>query len=243
MGAEPATPGYKRLSVLVPVYNERATVGEIIRRMRRVTLPGDLELEVLVVDDGSTDGTDKVLSAIEDSTVRVLRHEHNQGKAACIRTALACARGDVILVQDADLEYDPEDWPALLAPLLKGRAQVVYGSRYLGARRTTGYWAHVGNRFLSLATDVLYNTNLSDVETCYKLFDRSVLDTITIESDRFDFEPEVTAKLLRRGVRIYEVPITFAGREQGEGRKYGGRDTLRALAALVRFRFGRAGRP
>ena len=243
MGTELDRPPYKRLSVLVPVYNERSTVGEIIRRMRRVELPGDLDLEIVVVDDGSTDGTEKVLAAIEDSTVRVLRHDVNQGKAACIRTALACARGDVVLIQDADLEYDPEDWPALIDPLLKGRAQVVYGSRFLGARRTTNYTTHLGNRFLSLVTDVLYNTNLSDLETCYKLFDRRVLDAIAIESERFEFEPEVTAKLLRAGVRIYEVPISFVGREEGEGRKYAPRDTLRALRALVRYRFSRAGRP
>jgi glycosyltransferase involved in cell wall biosynthesis len=242
-GPGTAPPPYKRLSVLVPVYNERATVGEILRRMRRVELPGDLDLEIVVVDDGSTDGTDKVLSAIEDSTVLVLSHDANRGKAACIRTALARARGDVVLIQDADLEYDPEDWPALLAPLLWARAQVVYGSRFLGARRTTSYTTHLGNRFLSLATDILYNTNLSDLETCYKLFDRRVLDGITIESERFEFEPEVTAKLLRAGVRIYEVPISFVGREDGEGRKYERRDTWRALLALVRYRFARSGRP
>ena len=242
MEPELDVPRYKRLSVLVPVYNERATVGEIVRRMRRVELPPELDLEIVVVDDGSTDGTDKVLAAIEDSTVRVLRHEVNRGKAACIRTALAHARGDAVLVQDADLEYDPDDWPALLAPLLRGRAQVVYGSRFLGARRTTGYWSHVGNRLLTLATDVLYNTNLSDVETCYKLFDRSVLDAITIESERFEFEPEVTAKLLRSGVRIYEVPISFAGREPTEGRKFATVDSLRAVAALVRYRFWRPAR-
>ena len=241
MEAEVEPSRYRRLSVLVPVYNERTTVGEIVRRMRRVDLPPELDLEIVVVDDGSTDGTDKILATIEDSTVRVLRHDVNRGKAACIRTALAHSRGDLILIQDADLEYDPEDWPALLAPLLKGRAQVVYGSRFLGARRTTGFGAHLGNRFLSLVTDVLYNTNLSDMETCYKLFDRSVLEAITIESDRFDFEPEVTAKLLRRGVRIYEVPISFAGREQGEGRKFAATDALRALGALVRYRFGRVG--
>ena len=242
-GHRAPAPAYRRLSVLVPVYNERTTVGEILRRMRRVELPGDLDLEIVVVDDGSTDGTDKVLSAIEDSTVLVLRHDANRGKAACIRTALARARGDVVLIQDADLEYDPEDWPALLAPLLRGTAQVVYGSRFLGARRTTTYATHLGNRFLSLVTDVLYNTNLSDVETCYKLFDRTVLDSITIESERFEFEPEVTAKLLRAGVRIYEVPISFAGREDGEGRKYESRDTWRALRALVRYRFARPGHP
>jgi glycosyltransferase involved in cell wall biosynthesis len=240
--AEPGAPAFRRLSVLVPVYNERTTVGEIVRRMRRVALPGDLDLEILIVDDASTDGTDKVLAAIEDSTVRVVRHDRNQGKTACIRTALALARGELILVQDADLEYDPEDWPALLAPLLKGRARVVYGSRRLGARSTTGYWSHLGNKVVSLAADVLYNTNLSDVETCYKAFDRSVLDGITISSDRFGFEPEITAKLLRRGVRIYEVPISFSGREAGEGRKYGTGDTLRALGTLVRYRFGRDGR-
>ena len=240
--AEPGGHRFTRLSVLVPVYNERATVGEIVRRMRRVELPGDLDLEIVVVDDGSTDGTDKVLAAIEDSTVMVLRHETNQGKAACIRTALGRAHGDVVLVQDADLEYDPQDWPALLAPLLKGRARVVYGSRYLGARQTRSYWDHLGSRLLSIATDVLYNTNLTDVETCYKLFDRSVLDGITIESDRFDFEPEVTAKLLRRGLPIHEVPISFAGRAPSEGRKFAPRDTARALAALVRYRFAPAAR-
>jgi len=240
---EPDTPSYKRLSVLVPVYNERSTVGEIIRRMRRVELPGDLDLEIVAVDDGSTDGTDKVLAAIEDSTVMVLRHQDNQGKGACIRTALARAHGDLVLIQDADLEYDPEDWPALLAPVLKGRATVVYGSRFLGAHQTTAYLTHLGNRFLSIAADVLYNTNLSDVQTCYKLFDRAVLDGITIESDRFDFEPEVTAKLLRQGIRIYEVPISFAGRAQDEGRKFATRDTARALAALVRYRFSSSGRP
>ena len=232
-----ASPGYRRLSVLMPVYNEWATVGEIVRRMRRVELPGDLDLEIVAVDDGSTDETGKVLSALEDSTLMVLRHDHNRGKSACIRTAMEKAHGDLVLIQDADLEYDPEDWPALLAPILKGRAKVVYGSRFVGARQATGFWSHLSARAVSVAADVLFNTNLSDVETCYKLFDRSVLDGITIQSERFDFEPEVTAKLLRKGVRIYEVPITYAGRAPDEGRKFVPRDTARAMAALVRYRF------
>jgi glycosyltransferase involved in cell wall biosynthesis len=230
---------YQRLSVLVPVYNERNTVGEILRRMRRVELPVDLE--IVVVDDGSVDGTDKVLAALEDSTVRVLTHATNQGKAACIRTALAVAQGDLVLVQDADLEYDPDDWPSLVAPILKGRAKVVYGSRFMGERATVTYWSHLGTRFLSLITDVLYNTNLSDLQTCYKLFDRTVLDGITIESERFDFEPEVTAKVLRQGYRIYEVPISFAGRGDVDGRKFTRSDTIRALRTLLKYRFAKVG--
>jgi glycosyltransferase involved in cell wall biosynthesis len=234
-GTEPKA--YRLLSVIVPVYNERRTVGEIIRRMRRVDLPVDLE--VVVVDDASTDGTDKVLAALEDSTVRVVQHPSNQGKAASIRTGLSRARGDLVLIQDADLEYDPDDWPKMLAPIMKGKADVVYGSRFIGERRTMRYWPHLGNRFLTLVTDVLYNTNLSDIETCYKLFDRSVLDGITIESDRFEFEPEITAKVLRRGHRIYEVPISFAGREQDEGMKFTRADTGRALVTLMKYRFKR----
>ncbi len=228
-------PSYKRLSVLVPVFNERVTVAEILRRMRRVVLP--LELEIIVVDDGSTDGTDKVLAALEDSTVMVVTHAENRGKGACIRTALEHARGDLVLIQDADLEYDPEDWPELLSPILGGRARVVYGSRFLGERQTMTYTRHLGNRLVSLAADVLYNTNLSDIQTCYKLFDRSVLDGLTIESDGFDFEPEITAKVLRAGIRVYEVPISFASRNPDEGMKFTRADTARALGTLLRYRF------
>lgn len=238
-GGAPEGRSYKRLSVIVPVYNERNTVGEVLRRMRLVELPGDLDLEILVVDDGSSDGTDRVLAAVEDSTVHVVRHGENRGKAACIRTALGQARGDLVLIQDADLEYDPADWPALLAPVLRGRASVVYGSRFLGERATMPLSRHLATRLLAVATDVLYNTNLSDLETGYKLFDRSVLDDLTITSQRFDFEPEVTAKLLRRGIRIYEVPISFAGRDRREGMKFRGSDTLRALATLVKERVRR----
>jgi glycosyltransferase involved in cell wall biosynthesis len=230
---------YRSLSVIVPVFNERNTVAEIVRRMRAVTLPAELELEVVVVDDGSSDGTDKVLAALEDSTVRVITHRGNKGKGAAISTGLGNVRGDLVLVQDADLEYDPDDWPRLLDPILKGKAQVVYGSRFTGERKNMfpSHW--LGNRLLTLATNVLYRSTLSDMETCYKLFDRRVLTGITIRSERFDFEPEITAKVLRRGYRIYEVPISYAGREISEGKKISWRDGVGALVALVRYRFTR----
>jgi glycosyltransferase involved in cell wall biosynthesis len=228
---------YHKLTVIVPVYNERQTVVEILRRMRNVVLP--LELEILMVDDASSDGTSSALSHLEDSTVRILRHDRNQGKGAAIRTALRYASGDLVLIQDADLEYDPEDWLKLLAPLLKGRAQVVYGSRFTGERRNMLYWHWLGNRFLSWVTNVLYNTTLSDMETCYKLFERQVLEGLTIESNRFEFEPEITAKILRRGYRIYEVPISYTGREVHEGKKITWKDGFGALWALVRYRFKR----
>jgi glycosyltransferase involved in cell wall biosynthesis len=227
-------PSYRLLSVIVPVYNERTTLIEIVRRMRAVDLP--MDREIVVVDDGSNDGTDKVLSAIEDSTVRVLRHPGNQGKGAAIRSGLAVVRGDLVLIQDADLEYDPEDWPKLLNPVLRGRAKVVYGSRFTGERKNMLFWHWVGNRFLSLVTNVLYNTTLSDMETGYKLFDRSVIDGITIDSDSFDFEPEITAKVLRRGQRIYEVPISYNGREVDEGKKITWKDGFGALKTLLKYR-------
>jgi glycosyltransferase involved in cell wall biosynthesis len=232
--ADFSPPTYRLLSVIVPVFNERNTVGEIIRRMRKVDLPVDLQ--IVVVDDASGDGTDKILAALEDSTVRVVRHPTNQGKGAAVRTGLEYARGDLVLIQDADLEYDPDDWPKLLAPILKGKATVVYGSRFTGERKNMLFLHWIGNRFLSLVTNILYNTTISDMETCYKLFDHKTIAGLTIESNRFDFEPEITAKVLRRGHRIYEVPISYAGRELGEGKKITWRDGFGALWALVKFR-------
>ncbi len=232
---EPRT--YHTLTVIMPVYNERATVAEVIRRIRAVELP--VLLQVVVVDDASSDGTDKVLKAVEDSTVRVISHPENRGKGAAIRTGLEAARGDLVLIQDADLEYDPDDWPRMLDPILKGKARVVYGSRFTGERKNMLPLHWFGNRFLSLVTNVLYSSTLSDMETCYKLFDAQVLEGMTLVSNRFDFEPEITAKVLRRGHRIYEVPISYAGREVHEGKKITWRDGFSALAALVRYRFTR----
>ncbi len=233
MSLAPAS--YKKLSVIVPVFNERNTVGEILRRMRAVTLPVDLE--IVVVDDGSDDGTREVIDQLRDSTVRVVLHPRNQGKGSAVRTGLEHVTGDLVLIQDADLEYDPDDWPLLLQPVLKGKAQVVYGSRFTGERRNMLFLHWMGNRFLSLVTNVLYNTTLSDMETCYKLFDRELILSLHLRADHFDFEPEVTARVLRRGVRIYEVPISYAGREFHEGKKITWRDGFVALWMLVKCRF------
>jgi len=226
-----------KLSVIVPVFNERNTVAEIVRRMRSVDLP--VEREIVVVDDGSDDGTRDVLTQLADSTVRIVKHGVNRGKGAAIRTGLENSTGDVVLVQDADLEYDPEDWPKLLAPMLRGKARVVYGSRFTGERRNMLFLHWVGNRLLSLVTNMLYNSTLSDMETCYKLFERDVLDGVQLRANRFDFEPEFTAKVLRRGIRIYEVPISYAGRELHEGKKITWRDGISALWTLVKYRFVR----
>jgi glycosyltransferase involved in cell wall biosynthesis len=226
---------YQKLSVIVPVFNERNTVAEIVRRMRAVELP--LDKEIVIVDDGSDDGTRAVLTQLGDSTVRVVLHPQNRGKGHAFRTGLEHVTGDLVIVQDADLEYDPDDWPKLLAPVLKGRATVVYGSRFTGERRNMLFLHWVGNRFLSLVTNILYNTTLSDMETCYKLFDRRVLDGIEIEAERFELEPELTAKVLRRGIRIYEVPISYSGREFHEGKKIDWRDGFTALWTLIKYRF------
>jgi glycosyltransferase involved in cell wall biosynthesis len=230
-------PKIRKLSVIVPVFNERTTLVEVIRRMRTVELPDGIEREIIVIDDGSTDGTRDVLRQLGDSTVRVLRHETNRGKGAAVRTGLQVASGDYILIQDADLEYDPEDWPKLIAPVQRGRARVVYGSRFTGERRNMLFLHWVGNRLLSLVTNVLYNTTLSDMETCYKLIDRTLINRLDLCANRFDIEPEITAKLLRTGIRIYEVPISYTGREVDEGKKITWRDGFAALWTLVKYRF------
>ena len=225
-----------KLTVVMPVFNERNTIQEILRRVRAVDL-GEIAKELIVVDDGSTDGTRDILALEEDSTTRVLRHDCNRGKGAAIRTALEHATGDFLIIQDADLEYDPDDYRALIGPILKKKAEVVYGSRFTGEHRNMLFWHMLGNKFLSLVTNVLYNTTISDMETCYKLFWRPVLDGVVIKSNRFNFEPEITAKMLKKKVRIYEVPISYAGREYSEGKKITWRDGFSALWTLIKFRF------
>jgi glycosyltransferase involved in cell wall biosynthesis len=227
----------RKLSVVVPVYNERNTLVEVLRRMRAVELPDGIEREIIVVDDGSTDGTRDVLRQLGDSTVRIVLHDKNQGKGAALRTGFAHATGEFVLVQDADLEYDPEDWPKLLNPVIRGRARVVYGSRFTGERRNMLLLHWIGNRFLSMTTNVLYNTTLSDMETCYKLIERGLVEEMHLVSNRFDIEAEMSAKILRRGVRIYEVPISYSGREFDEGKKITWRDGFSALYTLIKYRF------
>jgi glycosyltransferase involved in cell wall biosynthesis len=231
-------PKIRKLSVIVPVYNERNTVVEVVRRMRAVELPDGIEREIIVIDDGSRDGTRDVLRQLGDSTVRILVHEDNRGKGAAVRTGLALATGDYVLIQDADLEYDPDDWPRLISPVMRGRARVVYGSRFTGERRNMLLLHWIGNRTLSLVTNILFNSTLSDMETCYKLVDRKLLVDLGLRSDHFDIEPEITAKILKRGIRIYEVPISYMGREFDEGKKITWRDGFAALWTLVKFRFG-----
>lgn len=225
-----------KLSIVVPVYNERNTIQEILRRVRSVDL-GDIRKEIIVVDDGSQDGTGDILRLEEDSTTRVIRHIDNQGKGAAVRNGLARATGDYIIIQDADLEYDPEDYHRMLSPVLKRKAEVVYGSRFTGEHRNMLFWHMVGNKLLSFLTNILYNTTLSDMETCYKLFSRRSLEDIQIRSNRFDLEPEITAKILKKKIRIYEVPISYAGREYEEGKKITWRDGVVAVWTLLKYRF------
>ena len=224
-----------KLSIVIPVFNEKNTIKEILRQVRAVDL-GDIDKEIVVVDDCSTDGTIDILKLEVDSSLKVLYHKQNQGKGAAVRTGFASATGDLIIIQDADLEYDPEDYMKLIQPVLKGKATVVYGSRFTGERRNMLYWHYLGNRFLSLVTNVLYNTTISDMETCYKLFTKEALEGLVIKANKFDFEPEITAKILRKGIRIYEVPISYTGRESHEGKKISWKDALPALWALAKYR-------
>ena len=225
-----------KLSVIVPVYNERQTIEEVIHRIRAVDL--GLEMEVVVVDDGSTDGTREALESLGQPGTRVVFHDKNRGKGAALRSGFDRAGGDIILVQDADLEYDPREYAKLLEPILDGRADVVYGSRFLGGpHRVLYFWHYVGNRLLTTFSNMLTNLNLTDMETCYKVFRRDILRKIKLKSPRFGFEPEITVKLAKTRCRIYEVPISYSGRDYSQGKKIGWKDGLAAIFHLLRFRF------
>ncbi|MBM3128145.1 MAG: glycosyltransferase family 2 protein [Chloroflexi bacterium] len=220
-----------KLSILIPVYNERATILEIIPRVQAVPY----EKEIIAVDDGSTDGTRELLARAPNVTA--LYHDRNRGKGAAIVTALARATGDIIVIQDADLEYDPRDYVQLIQPIIEGRAKVVYGSRFLGPRMAMFFWHMVANKALTLMTNILYDAILSDMETGYKAFRADVIKGMRLRSHRFDFEPEVTAKVLKRGIRIFEVPISYYGREYSEGKKIGMKDGFVAIWTLLKYRF------
>jgi glycosyltransferase involved in cell wall biosynthesis len=223
-----------KLSVIIPCFNELHTIEIILQKVRDVQLAH----EIIIVDDGSTDGTRDLLPKLADDLVRVIYHDHNQGKGAAVRTGFQAATGDILLIQDADDEYDPREYPTLLKPIIEGKSKVVYGSRFLGGpRKTMFFWNMVANRVLTLTTNVLYNSILSDMETCYKVFKVEVVREIPLRCRRFDFEPEITAKVLKRGHRIYEVPISYNGREWDEGKKIRWTDGPIALWTLIRFRF------
>jgi glycosyltransferase involved in cell wall biosynthesis len=224
-----------KVTIIMPVYNEVKTIREIIRRVQATGIPD----EILVVDDGSIDGTRDILTELDDQdSVRVLYHDKNQGKGSAVRTGIKNAKGDLILIQDADLEYDPRDYPGLFKPVNEGIADVVYGSRFLGgARRPILFWNMVANKILTLTTNILYNNILTDMETGYKLFKKEVVQDMPLHARGFEFEPEFTAKILKKKVRIFEVPITFNPRDYDEGKKIKTKDAFIAMWTLIKYRF------
>jgi glycosyltransferase involved in cell wall biosynthesis len=221
----------------MPVYNEAATVAEVVRTV----LEQPSVAELIIVDDASSDGTWEALQGLgDDPRIKRFRHEVNQGKGAALRTGIAKATANIVIIQDADLEYNPEEYPALIQPILLDRADVVFGSRFLGAgsHRVLYYWHYLGNQLLTTISNMATNLNLSDMESCYKVFRREIIQSLTIEENRFGFEPEITAKVARAGVRIYEVAISYHGRTYSEGKKVNWRDGVRALVCILKYNFG-----
>jgi len=227
-----------KLSVIIPAYNEKNTIEEIIHRVLNVEV--GLEKEIIVVDDCSQDGTREILEGLNQPNIKVYFHSKNQGKGAALQTGFSKAEGDIILIQDADLEYDPREYPKLLEPILDGRADAVYGSRFLGGpHRVLFFWHYIGNRLLTTFSNIMSNLNLTDMETCYKAFKGEILNKITFKSKKFGFEPEITTKLAKLKCRIYEVPISYSGRDYNEGKKIGWKDGIAAIFHIIRFKFFR----
>jgi glycosyltransferase involved in cell wall biosynthesis len=224
-----------RLSVVIPVYNEQGTILEILRRVREVNLPK----EIILVDDFSTDGTREILRNLApDDSLKVIFHERNQGKGAALRTGFGAVTGDIVIVQDADLEYDPAEYPALIQPIVANKADVVFGSRFLSApHRVLLFWHSVGNKVLTTLSNMFTDLNLTDMETCYKVFRSEILERIKLREDRFGFEPEFTAKVARARFRIYEVPISYSGRDYSEGKKITWKDGIAAIYLILKYRF------
>lgn len=225
-----------KLSIVIPVFNERDTIEELIRRVQNVEV--GLEKEIIIVDDGSEDGTHQILENLNHPNIKIFFHSINQGKGASLQTGFSKAAGDIVLIQDADLEYDPRDYSRLLEPILDGRADAVFGSRFLGGpHRVLFFWHYIGNKLLTTLSNMLTNLNLSDMETCYKVFRKEIIDKITLKSKRFGFEPEITIKLSKMKCRIYEVPISYSGRDYSEGKKIGWKDGVAAIFHIFRYKF------
>jgi glycosyltransferase involved in cell wall biosynthesis len=225
-----------KISVIIPVYNEINTIREIIRRVKSI----EMDKEIILVDDGSTDGTHEYLKGLmhEEKSIKFIFHSDNKGKGAALISGFSSVEGDIIIIQDADLEYDPREYPKLLEPILDGRADVVYGSRFLGGpHRVLYFWHYVGNKFLTLISNALANINMTDMETCYKVFKKDVLDKVSLKSSRFGFEPEFTMKVVKKGFRIYEVPISYSGRSYAQGKKISWKDGVSAIFCILWFRF------
>ena len=223
-----------KLSIIIPVYNEKKTIKDLIEKISLIDIPK----EIIIVDDYSSDGTREILAEIESDGVKVFYHERNMGKGAAVRTAVKHVTGDIVIIQDADLEYDPRDYPDLIRPIVEDRADVVYGSRFLGGpHRVLFFWHYVGNRIITTFSNILSNLNLTDMETGYKAFRSEVIQSLNLKSNRFGFEPEVTMKLAKAKYRIYEVPISYWGRDYSEGKKITWKDGIAALFHIIRFRF------